>query len=134
MEPHRQKYRLTAVPSRRDQAGITVIGFLILAALFGVVGFAGLKLVPLYMQNMRLNTVLSDVRQELDGRNATQGQIRTALSRRFDVEGIQLPPESVKINQARNGFEVSIQYDNRTPYIADIWFLVAFDKKVEIRR
>lgn len=125
---------MTAVPSRRRQAGITVIGFLILAALVGIVGFAGLKLFPLYMQNMRLSTVLDDVRQELDGRNATAGQIRTAISRRFAVEGIQLSPDSVKINQARNGFEVSIQHENRTPFIADIWFLVTFDKTVEIRR
>lgn len=125
---------MTGVPTRRRQAGITVIGFLILAALFGIVGYGGLKLVPLYMQNMRLSKVLDDVRQELDGRNATAGQIRTALSRRFAVEGIQLSPESVKINQARNGYEVSIQHDNRTPFVADIWFLVTFDKKVEIRR
>ena len=125
---------MTGVPTRRRQAGITVIGFLILAALFGIVGYGGLKLVPVYMQNMRLSKVLDDVRQELDGRNATAGQIRTALSRRFAVEGIQLSPESVKINQARNGYEVSIQHDNRTPFVADIWFLVTFDKKVEIRR
>ncbi len=123
-----------AVPSRRSQAGITVIGFLILAVLVGIVGYAGLKLVPLYIQNMQMSRVLTDVRQELDGRNATVGQIRTALSRRFDIEGIQLPPDSVKINQARNGYEVSIRHENRTPFIADIWFLVTFDKKVEIRR
>jgi len=123
-----------AVSPRRRQAGITLIGFLILAALVGIVGYAGLKIVPLYMKNMQLSKVLTDVRQEFDGRNATAGQIRTALSRRFDIEGIQLPPDSVKINQARNGYEVSIQYENRTPFIADIWFLVTFDKKVEIRR
>ncbi len=134
MEPYRQKYRLTGIPARRSQAGITLIGFLILAALFGVVGYGGLKLFPLYMDNMKLGRVLEDVRQELDGRNATAGQIRTAFSRRFAVEGIQLPAESVKITQARDGHEVSIQTDNRTPYIADIWFLVTFDKKVEIRR
>jgi hypothetical protein len=134
VEPNRQKHRLSGAATRRGQAGITAIGFLFVAGLVGVVGFGGLKLVPLYMQNMRLSTVLDDVRKEMEGKNVTAGQIRTALSRRFDVEGIQLPPESVKINQARNGYDVHIQHDNRTPYIADIWFLVTFDKQVEIRR
>lgn len=134
MEPHRQKHRVTQLGTRRRQAGITAIGFLFLAGVFGIVGFAGLKLVPMYMQNMRLARVLDDVRQELDGRNATAGQIRTALTRRFDVEGITLPAESVKINQSRNGYQVGIEYENKTPYIADIWFLVTFDKQIEIRR
>lgn len=119
---------------RRRQSGITAIGFLILASLFGVVGFAGLKLVPMYIQNMRLNTVLEDVRDELDGKNSTPGAIRVAVGKRFDVEGITLPRENVKIDQVRNGYQLSIQYENRAPFIADIWFLVAFDKQVEIRR
>ncbi len=133
MEPHRQEHRLAGA-GRRRQAGITLIGFLVLASLFGLVGFAGLKLVPMYMQYYRLDTVLSDVQKELDGRNPTPGQIRTALNRRFDVEGIQLPRDSVNITQSRNGYSVQIQYESRARYIADIWLLVTFDKQVEIRR
>lgn len=116
------------------QAGITAIGFLILAGLFGIVGYAALKLVPMYLQNMRLTTVLDDVRDELDGTGATPGQIRNAVGRRFDVEGISLPRENVKIEQASNGYQLRIEYDNRAPFLADIWFLVTFDKQVEIRR
>ena len=122
------------VTSRHRQAGITAIGFLFLAAVFGLVGFAAIKLVPLYLQEMKLTSVLDDVKEELDGRGATPGQIRSALQRRFDVNSVTLPTESVKINQSRNGYQVSIQYDNRTPFIANIWFLMTFDKQVEIRR
>lgn len=119
---------------RRSQAGVTLIGFLLLAGIFGLVGFGAIKLFPMYLQNYRLNTVLEDVRKEMDGRNPTPGQIRSALDRRFGVEGIQLPSDSVKINQGRNGYEVHIQYENRARYVADIWLLVIFDKQVEIRR
>lgn len=119
---------------RRSQAGVTVIGFLILAGVFGLVGFGGIKLFPMYLQNYRLGTVLDDVRKEMEGRNPTPGQIRSALDRRFGVEGIQLPRDSVNITQGRNGYEVHIQYENRARYIADIWLLVTFDKQVEIRR
>lgn len=125
---------MTAPSSRRSQAGITAIGFLILASLFALVGFGALKLVPVYIENLRLSSVLDDVREELDGSGASPGQIRSALNRRFDVEGIRLAPDNVNITQGRNGYEVRLQYENRTPYIADIWFLVTFDKQVEIRR
>src|SRR5690606_24761069 len=107
VEPDRQEHPMTQLREfrgRREQAGITAIGFLILAGLFGLVGYAALKLVPIYMQNMRLTTVLNDVRDELDGSGATPGQIRNAVGRRFDVEGITLPRENVKIDQASNGY------------------------------
>ena len=133
MESYRQRDRLSMV-SRNRQAGITVIGFLILATLFGVVGLAGLKLVPMYLQNMRLSTVLNDVQKELNGQSTTPAAIQRELNRRFAVEGIDLPPQQVKINQGRNGYEVRIQYENRAPYVADIYLLVAFDKRVEIKR
>jgi hypothetical protein len=120
--------------SRKRQTGVTVIGFLILATLFGVVGFAGLKLVPMYLQNMRLSTVLQDVQNELSGKGATPAAIQREINKRFAVEGIRLPIDQVKINQGRNGYEVRIQYENRAPYVADVWLLVAFDKRVEIRR
>jgi hypothetical protein len=102
--------------------------------LFGVVGFAVIKLVPMYMRNLTLATVLKDVSTELGGKSATPGSIRSALNRRFDVEGIELAPDDVKIDQVRDGFQVHIQYESRAHYISDIWLLVTFDKQVDIRR
>jgi hypothetical protein len=118
----------------RRQAGVTLIGFLVLAALFGVIGFAVIKVVPMYMRNLALTSVLTDISAELGGKSATPGAIRSALGRRFDVEGIELPPENVKITQVRDGYQVRIQYEARAHYISDIWLLVTFDKQVDIRR
>lgn len=133
MESYRQGHRLT-VAARSRQAGITVLGFLLLAALFGVVGLAAIKLVPMYLQNMRLSTVLDDVEMELSGQGATPANIQHELDRRFAVEGIRLPRDHVKITQGKSGYQVRIQYENRALYVADLWLLVAFDKQVEIKR
>ncbi len=133
MESHRQGNRVGAVV-RRSQAGITVIGFLILATLFGVVGLAALKITPMYIQNMRLSTVLADVKRDLDGKETNAGAIRYEISKRFSIEDINLPNDNLKINQSKNGYQVRIQYENRAPYFADIYLVVAFDKQVEIRR
>ncbi|HEX5418581.1 MAG TPA: DUF4845 domain-containing protein [Gammaproteobacteria bacterium] len=121
-------------PGLERQAGITAIGFLLLAALFGVVGFAALRLVPMYMQNLKLSTVLDEVHSELDGQGATSGSIRVALGKHFDIEGIELPSDDVKINPVRDGYQVRIQYENRAHYLADIWLVVIFDKQIQIRR
>jgi hypothetical protein len=118
---------------RHRQDGITVIGFLILASLVGVVGLGALKLVPMYMQNMRLSTILEDMQSEFNGEPTPVG-IQREIYKRLTVEGINLPTDNIKINQGKNGYQVRIQYENRAPYVADVWLLVAFDKQVEIRR
>lgn len=138
MGTNRRGHRLTLAArpaaTRHSQAGITAIGFLFLAAVFGVIGLAAIKLVPLYMQNMRLTTVLNDMERELQGEGRTPTSLRNELSQRLAVEGVRVPRESVNISQVRNGYQVRIEHENRTPFIADIWFLVVFDKQVEISR
>jgi hypothetical protein len=120
--------------TRHSQAGITALGFLILALLVGVVGFAVLKVTPMYIKSMRMNTILDDIQKELSGEGPTPQAIRAALSRRFSVEDVNLDPDSLKITQSKNGYTLRVQYDDRTSYIANMYLLVAYDKQVEITR
>ena len=133
MESHRYGYRMTAA-TRHSQAGITALGFLILAALVGVVGLAVMKVTPMYIKKMRMDTILSDVERELSGDGPTPQSIRNELARRFSVEDVSLDPDEVKITQSKNGYSLRVQYEERAPYVADVYLLVAYDKQVEITR
>jgi hypothetical protein len=70
----------------------------------------------------------------LSGQSATPASIRNALYRRFSVEDINLDNDSLKIVQSKEGYSLRITYEERAPYVADVYLLVAFDKQVEIRR
>lgn len=133
METHRYRYRMKHA-TRHSQAGITALGFLILAALVGVVGFAVMKVTPMYIKNMRMTTILDDVARELSGQSPTPQTIRNELYRRFSVEDINLDSDEIKIAQSKNGYSLHVQYENRASYLADIYLLVAYDKQVEITR
>ena len=133
MGSHRHEHRMT-VPARHAQAGITALGFLILALLIGVVGLAVMKVTPMYIKNMRMNTILADVEREMSGQGATPTSIRNELARRFSVEDINLGQDQLKITQSKNGYSLRVQYEERASYVADIYLLVAYDKQVEIRR
>ena len=133
MESYRKGYRMS-IGARNRQRGVTVLGFLILAALFGVIGLAAIKVTPMYIKNMRLSRVLQDTQQELNGKGANPGSIRSEIQKRFSIEDINLPSETIKVAQSKNGYTVRIQYENRAPYIADVWLLIVFDKQVEISR
>ncbi len=120
--------------TRHAQAGMTALGFLILAALVGVVGLAVLKVTPMYIKNMRMDTILTDIEQEMSGQSPTPAGIRNALERRFSVEDIRLNADELKITQSKNGLHVAREYEARASYVADIYLLVAYDKQVEILR
>ncbi|HUL82486.1 MAG TPA: DUF4845 domain-containing protein [Gammaproteobacteria bacterium] len=134
MESHRQRRRL--IPGARNrQRGITFIGLVILALLVGVVGFAAMKVTPMYINNLRLARVLESTAAELNQTGgATNQSIQYALAKRFSIEDVNLPKDAIKIAPSKNGWTVQIQYENRAPYIADIWLVVVFNKSVEIKK
>lgn len=134
MGPNRQQHRLNR-GTRRSQAGITAIGFIILAAVFGLVGFAGLKLFPMYMTRMRIDTVLSDIERDYRNSPKAPNEIRIDLESRFAVEGLRgLPREAVSISTSRSGYNVRIKHEDRQLFIADIYFLLMYDRQVEVPR
>jgi len=120
--------------TRHAQAGMTALGFLILAALVGVVGLAVLKVTPMYLKKMRMDSILTDIGQEMSGQSPTPAGIRNALERRFSVEDIRLSADELKITQSKNGFTLRVMYEARASYVADIYLLIAYDKQVEILR
>jgi len=120
--------------SRHAQSGITALGFLCLATLVGVVGLGAIKVVPMYIKNMRMDKILSELQKELNGQGASPQTIRYALAKRFSVEDINMDPDKVQIAQSKEGYSLRIAYENRAPYVADVYLVVAYNKQVEIRR
>jgi hypothetical protein len=47
---------------------------------------------------------------------------------------LRIPRDNVKITQIRDGYRVQIQNEVRARYIGDLYFLISFNKEVEIAR
>jgi hypothetical protein len=133
MESHRRRHRMME-STRRSQGGITVIGFLILAVLVGVVGLAVLKVTPMYLKKMRMDAILTDIARELQGESPTPGSIRNAIARRFAVEDINMDIDALKITQNSGGYTLTVNFEERAPYVADVYLVVVYNNTVEIRR
>jgi hypothetical protein len=117
------------------QAGITTVGFLILAVFVGLFVFAIIRLTPVYLNYMKVAGVLDGVHQEFDSQNASRNAIRTSIARRFDVESVsEIKANDIKVTTDSNGFLVKATYDHTTPFISNVSFTVHFDKEVLVRR
>ncbi len=121
--------------SAAQQAGMTTIGFLILAVFIGLFAFAFIRLTPVYLNYMKVVGVLDGVHKEFDSQNPSRNAIRTSIVRRFDVESVsEIAAKDIKVTPENNGFLVEAVYDHKAPFIGNVSFSVHFDKKVVVRR
>jgi hypothetical protein len=120
---------------RKRQQGITAIGFLIIAGMVGLIGYAGIRLIPVYMTQMKIRKLLSDLETEYAGQNPSPTALQSAIGKRLDIEMIDFPDrKDFRINKTDGGFEVSVAYEDRAPFMANLFIVAEFDNAVEIRR
>ncbi len=120
---------------RARQQGITAIAFIVVVAFVGVFAFAVLKVMPFYMEQMKVVSILEDVKNDLDGNGASIVEIRNAITKRLDIEmvtGVQA--REFEIAKTNAGFTVHAKYERRAPYLANLYLVAAFDEQVEIKR
>ena len=119
----------------RRQAGITTLGFIILALFIGLFAFGAIRLTPVYLNYMKVVGVVDGLVTEFDGQKPTRQAMRTSISRRFDVESVSvITHRDVTVTAVDGGFEVSAVYDHTSPFIGNISFTVHFDKTELVRR
>jgi hypothetical protein len=119
----------------RRERGMTMLGLVILIAFVGMFAFAGIRLTPVYLNYMKVLGVINGVHDEFDGTNPSRSAIRSSIARRFDVESVsQIEARQVTVTTVDSGFEVRAKYNHVAPFIANVSFMVEFDKAVVVRR
>ncbi len=120
---------------RQRQQGITAIGFVLIAALVGLVGYGVLRLFPVYMTQMKIRKLLTDLKVEYDGNGANPARLQAAISKRLDIDFVDYPKrQDFVISPIDNGFLIAVSYEDSVPYIANLSLLASFDNSVEIRK
>lgn len=120
---------------RQRQQGMTAIGFLLIAALVGLVGYGGVRLIPVYMTQMQIRQMLADLKTEYDGNSPNVTRLQNEIGKRLDIDAINYPKrQDFLISKSDEGFLVSVSYEDSVPYIANLSLNAAFDNSVEIRK
>lgn len=113
------------------QRGVTFLGWLILLIPVAVVVYAGIRLTPVYLNYMRVARSLDETASSFtaDGATVTSQQIRTSLSRRFDVDSIDFPAvKDVAIQRNGAAWVIEAKYEDVAPLFANVSLLIDFDK------
>jgi hypothetical protein len=121
---------------RSKQSGVTFLGLLVLIVVVGSWVYAAMRIVPMYLNYQKVAGTLEKVRDELDSNpGTTDFMIRKAIERHFNIEMVKedvFNYDDVTIKKDGGKFMVTAAYEDTAPFIANIYFLVSFNKTVEI--
>ena len=119
---------------KNKQAGITLIGFLVVLAVVAFFGYMAMKLVPAYTEYMGVAKAMTQVSTEgVEGKSLDE--IRRNLLFKMDfqyVDDATIEPQDITIDRS-NGNQLHVAYDKQIPFIYNIDFLVHFEKSVPLQ-
>jgi hypothetical protein len=114
---------------RFRQRGVTLIGWLILMTPTAIVGYAAMRLAPVYLNYMKVVRALNLVAS--DGGGADPRAIRTTIDKHFEIDMVDYPTsKDIKVTKSGNGWDVEASYDDEAPLFGNISLHVTFDKTV----
>ena len=116
------------------QRGMTMLGILILVVVVGAWVYAGIRMTPKYLEYMRIASTLEKVRDEFDANpGTTEFMLRKAVERHFDIEMVNvITSNDIEITKDGGLFTMRAAYEDTVPLVANVSFLLEFDKSVEV--
>jgi len=120
---------------RNRQRGVTAIGWMFLLVPIAVVGYAGIRLTPVYLNYMKVARALEQTANDFqDDQSATAQTLRYSLEKRFDVESVSYPEiKDIIVKREGRAWIMQATYEDVAPLFANISLLVSFDRRVEVR-
>lgn len=121
----------------KNQQGMSVVGFLMVASLVGFLALTAVKLVPVYIEfNSVKQAMDAAVSQSSGARDASASEIRESLSKRLSMNYVSsVKPSDIKITpQSGGGFKLSVDYEAEKPLMGNVHFLVKFNHEASTMR
>ena len=99
------------------QRGMTMLGIIVVVIVVGAWVYAGIRLVPKYLEYMRVASTLEKVRDEFDSNpGSTEFMLRKAIERHFDIEMVEvITSNDVEIKKEGGEFTMRAAYEDTLP-------------------
>jgi type II secretory pathway pseudopilin PulG len=116
----------------RNQSGAGLIGMLVLLSLVGIVAFAGVQIVPSFMQNWVVQRAMAHALTA--GADATDADIRQKFQTNLKTNDVEVVTgRDMVIDRTSAGLRLSVVYSVRKPFIGPVGFIIDFESSVPAR-
>jgi hypothetical protein len=111
--------------------GITLVGFIIMLALLGVVSFAGMQIIPVYLEHHSVVKVMKSVAEE--SANKSPVEIKNSINKRLDISYVnQVKHTAFKVLRG-NGRELHVEYEVEKSFLGNLFFTMKFNESVPLK-
>jgi hypothetical protein len=117
------------------QRGATFLGMLIIVGIIGFALYAGIRLMPLYLEYMAIVRAMDQVAKEQANDPTNPQELRASLNRRWTIEDItSIDPKEIEITRSPTGFAMHAYYRAEAPFVGNVSLVVDFDKTVDVKQ
>lgn len=116
------------------QQGLTAIAIVLILAMIAFFAMLALRLFPVYMEHFSVTSHLERLSEEAGIKEKTNSEILGTLQKRFDIDDVKhVTTDNIFIERNKDGsMLVAIEYEVRTPAVANVDMVVSFIDEVEI--
>ena len=119
----------------RKQRGVTMIGWIFLLAPMAVVLYAGIRVIPEYLNYYKVVTALKETAAQLKGDDTlSPAGIRAAVEKRFDTGYVEEPNvKDIAVAKGEQGdWAMTTDYEKVVPLFGNLHLIMVFKTTVVI--
>lgn len=115
------------------QAGMTLIGWLLVFVFVAFAALIAMRLVPVYMESASVGTVLESVAQDRSVTAENRAAVLSTIMKRLDINDVDdVSRDNIKFERVAGGLEVTIEYEARVDLVGNLDAVAVFKKQALI--
>jgi hypothetical protein len=120
----------------KNQRGVTLIGWLLLLIPVGVIGYALIRVTPIYLNYLHVSKALEQTAAESKGSEGpiNPADVHKSLEKRFDIEYVSNPAaKDIDIHRDGDHWVAVANYEEVVPLAGNVSLLLQFNKQVDLK-
>lgn len=120
----------------KKQAGMTLIGWVMVLAIIAFFATVVMRLLPMYQEYYSVLQIMDGMETELENNKLTKQQVMTLLARRFDTSYVfSVKKDNIELHRGKNNVHVTriiLDYEVRKPFMAQIDLIGHFVTEIDV--
>ncbi len=110
----------------RKQAGVSFLGFIMLAVLLALAAIVAFKVAPVYVEYFSIKKMLAATAME--AKEMTPGEVRRIFERKLSAEYVEaVAPTDLEIDKQGGQVALNVSYTRKVPLVTDVSLLFEFN-------
>ncbi|MFC1720486.1 DUF4845 domain-containing protein [Pseudomonadota bacterium] len=120
----------------RKDSGLTLLGFLIVLSVTLFFAYAGMRVIPMYLEYYALTNALELLEKDPVSATLTPAKIKQKIQMSLwaSYADNNIQDKDVRISKTTGGVKVRVAYQVEKPFLGNIFIVGKFDRAVILRR